>query len=396
MPTRKPVKVPEAPKEVKPPEQPPEPPKPVEATPEARIEAARESQRKANREWAEKNQFKESEYHRLQKKFPDLIPPGPIQERIKQYAIGDEKVKAIAALGPKYSRMEEALEAERMAHNQKLLELFRKKSDIQIQYIGTKKPIPPKVASEMLKLQDEIDKYAALRDGIKSKVNLLASERRKEAHQYLRVKDHADFYTVDPDQSDWQEREYTKLQGTTKERLDESLRWLEAHIARGDRSTVEVVVGSSTSNGRAHYKHRETFKPLMNAPEGTSVKTFIHEFGHAIDYQFITGDKVPGQPLKAVLRKSREFLEYRVGDEPSVGMNEVPGSPGGYDQNERGRKDKFDEVHEGSSAYYAGHTTSVEVFTMGFQEMWDNPVKLATKDPEWAKYIMGIMDGSLR
>jgi hypothetical protein len=48
------------------------------------------------------------------------------------------------------------------------------------------------------------------------------------------------------------------------------------------------------------------------------------------------------------------------------------------------------------SAYYVGHTRGVETFTMGLQEVFDDPVKFATNDPEYAKWVMGVMDGSLR
>jgi hypothetical protein len=33
---------------------------------------------------------------------------------------------------------------------------------------------------------------------------------------------------------------------------------------------------------------------------------------------------------------------------------------------------------------------------MGMQALFDDPVGLAKKDPEWAKWVMGILDGSLR
>jgi hypothetical protein len=92
---------------------------------------------------------------------------------------------------------------------------------------------------------------------------------------------------------------------------------------------------------------------------------------------------------------SKEFVEYRVGNETPRLMNEITG--GGYRDWESGRKDRFDELFDDeNSAYYAGHTRGVEVFTMGLQEVWDDPVKVATKDPEWFKLVAGLLDGSLR
>jgi hypothetical protein len=75
---------------------------------------------------------------------------------------------------------------------------------------------------------------------------------------------------------------------------------------------------------------------------------------------------------------------------------------GSYDDSERGRKDKFDEAfnESESESYYVGKDYSgagyTEILPMGLQKLYNDPVGFAMKDPEYFKYVTGIMDGSLR
>ena len=71
----------------------------------------------------------------------------------------------------------------------------------------------------------------------------------------------------------------------------------------------------------------------------------VHEFGHAIETQ------KPG-----VREAAREFLAYRVGDEPLTDLGRVPG--GRSMKGEKGRKDNFDRHFPGVMAYYVGSTMS--------------------------------------
>jgi hypothetical protein len=378
VPKPKPVAMPK-PVVQEPPPKPVEPPKPPPSDdPAARIEAARAAQREANRKHAELNP--NSEYASLQKKFPDLIPPGTIQDRLGRYTLGDEKAKAIQEVGVKYQTLAATLEADRQRHNNDLMKLFKEKDSIQAPYKGSSKPVPNKVAERTLELQRQIEEATRLRDEARVRMNGLASERRKEAHQFLKVKDGATFLADAPDPENFRERKYTEATG-------------EDHVARGDKSTVEVAVGVG-SDGRAFYTSGSP-RALITVSQYTTVKTIVHELGHGIDHQFETGASPGVGTGKNIVRKrSKEFLEYRVGDEQPVSMNALAG--GGYRDFEEGRKDKFNSVHELNSAYYTGHTTAVETLTMGIQEMWDDPVKFATKDPEWFKFVAGVMDGSLR
>jgi hypothetical protein len=70
-----------------------------------------------------------------------------------------------------------------------------------------------------------------------------------------------------------------------------------------------------------------------------------------------------------------------------------------FRDDEEGRKDKFDNVYDELSAYYVGKDYgqgATEIVSMGLELLYNNPILFAKKDPEYLKYILGILDGSLR
>lgn len=374
---------------------PPEVPKPVPTDP---IEAARQRQREENRKWAEENQFKHPEYQKLLRKYPDLLPPGAIQDRIAIYRVGDEKVQAIQALGPKYQMKDAELGIQRTELNRKLLDLTKAQDDIRAPYKGSSKPIPEKVSRKVLELQDQIDEVTSKRDAIKEAQRGLGDTRRKEAHQFLRVKDGATFIAKDADPDNWFHQGSLGLSDVPvmKAKVDEAVKWLSDHVASHDGPPVAPVVLLKESE-RASYIPKISDDSILRLSTTDSMKTVIHEYTHGIDHVITTGE---GSTATKVSDRAIEFLNYRVGDEVPISMRDTFGEH--YEPKEMGRKDKFDQIHDGdlkSPAYYSGKEYSdggAEVTTMGMQELWEDPVKVVTKDPEWAKYLFGIMDGSLR
>ena len=72
---------------------------------------------------------------------------------------------------------------------------------------------------------------------------------------------------------------------------------------------------------------------------------------------------------------------------------------GGYKDDELGRKDKFDRAFTEADAWYVGKPykhRATEVLSMGMQKMYNDPVEFAKLDPEYCKWVLGILDGSLR
>lgn len=125
----------------------------------------------------------------------------------------------------------------------------------------------------------------------------------------------------------------------------------------------------------------------INLAVSVSPGTVVHETGHHFDYH------VPG--FNAV---AREFLAYRVGDEAAVQLRTVMSEKGKFHKDEYGKKDRFDEAF-GESGYYAGKSYDdgmTEITSMGIEKMFKDPVGFATKDPEFATLVLGLMHGNLR
>lgn len=115
---------------------------------------------------------------------------------------------------------------------------------------------------------------------------------------------------------------------------------------------------------------------------GNINSTLVHEIGHAIE----TSDRF-------VRDMVNNFLIHRVGDEKPKQLKKVfPGTK--YRDDEVGRKDNFDKAFEPTSAWYCGkdypHKTT-EILSMGIQKMRDDPKGFFTKDPEYAKFIMSVL-----
>ena len=106
-----------------------------------------------------------------------------------------------------------------------------------------------------------------------------------------------------------------------------------------------------------------------------------HELGHVIE---------GNDPY--VHRMVQMFLNYRVGNEQPVQLNKVLHS--GYGDNEKGRKDKFDRAFDLNSAYYCGKDyggRSSEILSMGIQQLEKDPVGFFKKDPEYANFVLGVL-----
>lgn len=114
----------------------------------------------------------------------------------------------------------------------------------------------------------------------------------------------------------------------------------------------------------------------------------VHEMGHGLEYQ------IPGAQERA-----REFRAYRVkGEQPT---NMLAKFGGQYTADEEGYEDEFGKFFGAgsSSAFYTGKAYkhgSTEIISMGVQSLYNNPVDFAEKDPEYAKFIIGILRGDLR
>jgi hypothetical protein len=158
------------------------------------------------------------------------------------------------------------------------------------------------------------------------------------------------------------------------------------------RATLGAAAASSAARApmallNAHMQGRfANGKTLFLHPSNSSAEV-AHELGHMLEHQ------VPGWNASA-----QAFLKHRVGDEPLTQMRSLPGGKGRYDRSEYGRKDNFDKAF-GDSAHYVGKDhgkRASEVTAMGLEKLFTDPVGFARHDPEHAKFILGMLDGSLR
>ncbi len=123
-----------------------------------------------------------------------------------------------------------------------------------------------------------------------------------------------------------------------------------------------------------------------------SVTVAIHEMMHGIE------ENIPG-----VLEACIEFWKYRVGDEHGTLMkDEFPKLK--YGDREVGYKDNFDKAFGKHAGYYAGKVyknaegkiTGTEILAVGVEQLYTDPTNFIRKDPEYAAFIMGVLNGKIR
>ena len=157
-----------------------------------------------------------------------------------------------------------------------------------------------------------------------------------------------------------------------------------------------VLVGNNATEhfGRTEFTNR-AFSTRRDGREGVffweddAAHTMVHELGHSLE-----------STDTYVHKMVQMFLAYRVGDEEPKKMSEVTGNSS-YKDYEVGRKDNFDKVfnqpHEIGAAYYVGKDyggLASEVLSMGIEALYRNPDHFFTVDPEYANFVVGILQYS--
>lgn len=103
-------------------------------------------------------------------------------------------------------------------------------------------------------------------------------------------------------------------------------------------------------------------------------RTVIHEFGHFIE-----------DSSGKVHRTIMEFYDKRTKGCPLTWLGE------GFGRDELTRKDKFIDAYMGKD--YRGRAS--EILSMGLQYFYNDPYKLAIKDPEYFNFIYKLVRGAL-
>lgn len=311
-----------------------------------------------------------------------ILPGRPIGERVAAYVEGDRKVAAIVGLARTY----EETRAVRRKEKDGLFSRIRDEIEPEIDRLARQ---PKKNKEALGRAREELAGAKARFRELVEETTTEAIRKARDLKELLRV---ADPIRVEARTGPGDLPAYGTVEAAgagLRARIDEARDFLGAILKRGDSAAIGAAVGQAREGAdqRAYYSNSENFI-LLAGHDRTDVA--IHEFGHAIEYRLET-EGVP------VVERSQEFLAHRVGSEPARKLNEIfPGSK--YGDNERGRKDKFDEAF-GDAGWYVGKDygrRSTEILSMGLQKLYEDPLTFAEKDPEYLKYVLGILDGSLR
>ena len=122
----------------------------------------------------------------------------------------------------------------------------------------------------------------------------------------------------------------------------------------------------------------------MHLQNSDSAWTVVHEMGHVIEGR---------DPL--ILRQSVAFLGRRTKGYKQEKLSDLnPGA--GYRESEVTVKDKFADDYIGKQYSYTTMggkrvTYATEVLSMGIQDFFQNPARLAAKDPDMFDYIFAVL-----
>lgn len=344
------------------------------------VEQARQRQRAANAAGAS------GDYAQALKQFPDLLPPGPITDRLARYQVGDQKLQDLTTLLAPLHTEGKRLEFE----DAKAALALRRASLARLQLDEAKRK-----ARGSWTPQQEGELAAALKAESAAYAAAATARSQRAAYTARRADQVAELIKVDrpvaigakPLPAGYRNGKgepLFALSGEARRNAEAARAWLGKILAAGDVDRLETKWGSRPM-ARAHYSPGMDHIQLADE---SPVKTAVHELGHLIE------DKLRTAGARAVAR-GKEFLHHRVGNETPVDLRQKfgAGNPG-----EMGRKDRFDTVFDELGAYYTGkhYDDATEILAKGLEELYNDPYNLVKNDPEFAKYLLGILDGSLR
>ena len=182
-----------------------------------------------------------------------------------------------------------------------------------------------------------------------------------------------------------------------KSKIKSAEKWIESKMRSRPHEGTEVM-GMTAHQLRANKRafHRSQTKTpatdagnrhsgvFLTAKNNESV--YIHEMIHEVE-----------DIAKDAKKATKEFREMRIakaGTQDEQLKAVFPQS--GYKLDEYGNKDGFGHLYrEGSSSpYYVGKTYpggNTEILTMGIELIFDDPVSFAKKDPEFFKFVVGVL-----
>lgn len=327
-------------------------------------------------------------YAESRKANPHLIPPGPIAERVARYQaeVGGAKIAALQRVAAAHDAEIGRVAAERA----QLVGRIQTREFTLRSLRDQPRKNAARIAEETAADAADRAAHAAL----KVRHTELTETRRQALEDVLAVDpERRHRFEVKTDAADLP-AEYgyggiDPLNAENRAAVAKAHDFLAKVVGRRDGESSSFAVGQARPDGvqRAHYSNGERLV-YLGASDRADVA--VHEIGHHMDDRLTTG----GIALK---ERAEEFLRHRVGEESSRPLQDVfPGSH--YKADELGRKDRFEDAF-GERAWYVGKDYGAggytEITSMGVQELYNDPVRFAAKDPEYAAFILGALDGSL-
>lgn len=179
------------------------------------------------------------------------------------------------------------------------------------------------------------------------------------------------------------------LKSEEKEKMKEARQFLSSitHRKAGGYDTNSQWIRYHYAVDRQETRAYHNLSRCTMSPGDTQV-TYIHESGHAVDHAVEMNGR------------SKEFRTYRTRGTPDINMKqEFPNC--GYKANETGNEDKFLKAFGGdrNMAAYCGKWysgDSSEIMSMGVVLLYEDPFAFAYHDPEYFKYVMGVLRGYIK
>jgi hypothetical protein len=293
-----------------------------------------------------------------------ILPGKPIQERLAAYTAGDEKVRQLASITTEADR----IKAEYDATSRELSNLLKTQGEEAARY-GT----PAQKRNK--ELVEKLDQLLGRQRGA-------SNESRDQVTAILKAKTPHGVTVTKP----------AKGNHLLNQEVAKGQAFLDSTLRKAGGKPLEVKAYAHNGDYRAN---ANTKTSSVHLAYHTTAETVVHEIGHIIE------ERLPG-----INEAVQKFLAYRVGDEKPRRLGKLFKGHG-YSLWETGREDQFgqyfsaagsDGKFNDAAAWYAGKVTKTgsEVLTMGLEALYTDAVGFAKKDPEYCKFILGILDGSLR
>jgi hypothetical protein len=185
-----------------------------------------------------------------------------------------------------------------------------------------------------------------------------------------------------------------------KKRADDARRWLES-VSSSPRFSGKITVYELPPAARAYAQPNSSSVYLSPRDK---IDTHVHEIGHVLETRAQERSAVGNYGVGAQFRDYRvQKVRQREGESTDAQKRAAltylqdlfPSSS--FDKSERSYLDEFDKAFSRREAWYVGKVypdqSVSEVVSMGLENLYRDPTNLARRDPEYAKFLLGVLDG---